>query len=215
MKLVLTGGPSGGKTTMAHSISKSFGHRVKMIPEAASILFGGGFARRTYPEAVRLQQQAIFAVQIAHEGIFEWENKDQRLLICDRGTLDGWAYWPENEDKDFFAAIGSSRDKEINRYNWVIHLDTAGAESYDQHNIIRIENHREADIINQRIKSCWAGHPRRFVIPSTESFFRKVSAVISIVDGILSQKDYETICRDLPIDVHNGVFKVTELPTKG
>ncbi|MCB0363190.1 MAG: ATP-binding protein, partial [Bdellovibrionales bacterium] len=189
MKLVLTGGPSGGKTTMAQSIVKSFVQRVNLIPEAASILFSGGFCRRSYPEAVKWQQKAIYAVQVAQEGIFELENKEDRLLVCDRGTLDGWAYWPQEQEKDFFTAVGSTREKEMGRYDWVIHLDTAGAISYDKNNVIRIENHSEADLINQRIKACWTGHPRRFIVPSTESFFKKVSAVISIVESILAKKD--------------------------
>ncbi len=70
MKVVLTGGPSGGKTTMALSITKAFCQRVTMIPESASILFGGGFSRRTYGDAIKLQQQAIYSVQVAHEAIF-------------------------------------------------------------------------------------------------------------------------------------------------
>lgn len=207
MKIVLTGGPSGGKTTMALSITKSFSRRVTMIPEAASILFGGGFSRRSFPEAIKLQQQAIYAVQIAHEGIFEIENVNQNLLICDRGTLDGLAYWPEMREDGFFEAVESTMDQELKRYDWVIHLDTAGAESYDKDNVVRIENHKEADLINQKIKKCWAGHPRRFIIPSTESFFKKVSAVISIVECILSNEEYDSICKSLPIDVRNGVFK--------
>ncbi|MCB0367006.1 MAG: ATP-binding protein [Bdellovibrionaceae bacterium] len=193
MKLVLTGGPSGGKTTMAMSITKVFAQRVVMIPESASILFGGGFSRRTYADAVKLQQQAIYAVQVAHEAIYEMENKEDLLMVCDRGTLDGWAYWPNEKDPEFFSKIQSSEKAELSRYDWVIHLDTAGSESYDKENVIRIENHTEADLINERIKQCWSGHPRRFIIPSTESFFHKVSAVMSIVEKILAGTEYEKI----------------------
>jgi nicotinamide riboside kinase len=198
VKLVLTGGPSGGKTTMAMSIAKVFSHRVKMVPEAASILFSGGFSRRTYPAAVELQQQAIYAVQVAHEAIYEMENKEQRLLVCDRGTLDGWAYWPKSQDPEFFQRIRSTEAQELARYDWVIHLDTAGAESYDMENIIRIENHAEADLINDRIKQCWGRHPQRFVIPSTESFFHKVSNVMSLIERVLAGDSYAQITKSFP-----------------
>jgi len=194
VKVVLTGGPSGGKTTMALSITKVFSQRVTMVPEAASILFGGGFFRRTYEEAIKRQQQAIYCVQVAHEAIFEMENKDNRLLICDRGTLDGWAYWPQLKDEAFFKAIGSTEEKELLRYNWVIHLDTAGATSYDRENVVRIEDHQEADEINNRIRDCWSNHPQRFIISSSESFFHKVIKVMSIIEQILSGKSYKEIC---------------------
>lgn len=188
---------------MAMSITKVFAHRVIMVPESASILFGGGFSRRTYADAVKLQQQAIYSVQVAHEAIYEMENKENLLLVCDRGTLDGWAYWPSDQDPEFFSKIQSTEETELARYDWVIHLDTAGSESYDKENVIRIENHSEADQINHRIKQCWSGHPRRFIIPSTESFFHKVSAVMSIVEKILDGGSYKEICRSIPIDLEN------------
>ncbi len=46
MKVVLTGGPSGGKTTLAATIQKEFSDQVLIVSEAASMLFSGGFPRR-------------------------------------------------------------------------------------------------------------------------------------------------------------------------
>ena len=55
MKVVLTGGPSGGKTTIATALAKDLTAQTAVVPEAASMLFLGGFPRRTRPELIRHQ----------------------------------------------------------------------------------------------------------------------------------------------------------------
>ena len=44
-RVVLTGGPGAGKTAVLELIRQSFCTHVKVLPEAAGIVFGGGFPR--------------------------------------------------------------------------------------------------------------------------------------------------------------------------
>ena len=44
-RIVLTGGPGGGKTTAADLYRREIGEKVVVVPEAAMILFSGGFPR--------------------------------------------------------------------------------------------------------------------------------------------------------------------------
>ena len=44
-RIVLTGGPGAGKTAVLEMIRQSFFSHVTVLPEAASIKFGGGFPR--------------------------------------------------------------------------------------------------------------------------------------------------------------------------
>ena len=61
------------------------------------------------------------------------------LILCDRGTLDGLAYWPEAEES-FWAELGSSRSAELARYAAVIHLRTPPAErGYNHQNPLRTD----------------------------------------------------------------------------
>ena len=53
MKLVLTGGPSGGKTTLAQALMREMADQLIVVPEAASILYGGGWPRRKNNDSVR------------------------------------------------------------------------------------------------------------------------------------------------------------------
>ena len=185
MKLVLTGGPSGGKTTLANLIQKQFGDRVVIVPEAASILFRGGFPRRFGDGGVRARQKAIFYVQRELENSMQDEFSDS-LLVCDRGSLDGVAYWPGSEP-DFLSALGTSLDEELSRYQFVLHLDTAAEAHYDLTNPLRTETFPQAWALNERIKAAWSPHPNRFVIENVASgrFIEKLGRAISVIQDIL------------------------------
>src|SRR5688572_13816852 len=91
-RIVLTGGPGGGKTTAADLFRRELGEAVVIVPESATILFAGGFPRSDQVDAGRAVQTAIFHVQRNLEDVQSARYPD-RVLLCDRGTIDGAAYW--------------------------------------------------------------------------------------------------------------------------
>ena len=202
MKLVLTGGPSGGNTTLAQAIQKEFISQVIVIPEAASIVYGGGWPRRKTQVGVQHQQRAIFYVQRELESLLYGENPG-RLLVCDRGSLDGLAYWPgPGPEADFLSSVGTSIEDEVKRYDWVIHLDTAAASHYDLTNPLRNENYEEAWKLNERVQDAWSTHPQRFIITNHESghFFEKLQRALLVVERIIEGKSYNEIQSELVSD---------------
>lgn len=120
IKIAITGGPSGGKTTLIENLKKEFGQKVALVPEAASILYKGGFPRIKTKNASAHTQRVIFSLQHELEELIEQEF-EAHLIICDRGSLDGIAYWPFSEE-NFFSIHKSTKSQELLRYNWVIHL---------------------------------------------------------------------------------------------
>jgi hypothetical protein len=48
-RVVLTGGPGAGKTAVLELIRQSFCDHVRVLQEAASLVFGGGFPREDDP----------------------------------------------------------------------------------------------------------------------------------------------------------------------
>src|SRR5690349_11870434 len=92
-RIAVTGGPGGGKTTAADLLRRELGERVVIVPEAATILFSGGFPRSLEPDAARASQSAIYHVQRNLEDVQSARFPD-RVLLCDRGTVDGGAFWP-------------------------------------------------------------------------------------------------------------------------
>ena len=102
-KIAITGGPSGGKTTLIDALKKEFGQKIKIAPEAASILYKGGFPRIKNYSGYFHAQKAILTTQNELEHLL-MENFPERLLVCDRGSLDSLAYWPDTEEH-FFKTI--------------------------------------------------------------------------------------------------------------
>ncbi|MFN8790874.1 MAG: ATP-binding protein [Bdellovibrionales bacterium] len=194
--IVITGGPSGGKTTLIEAIKKELGRDVKTVPEAASLLYRGGFPRAHSDVEMMRVQAAIYHVQEQLEGLVQDQNRQSKsLIVCDRGSLDGLAYWPGGSRgrPSFFEFLKTTETAEVKRYKWVLHLDTATAETYETTNPLRIETYEEAWSLNDRIKRAWANHPQRLIVPPNSDFFSKMALCLQLIRGIMSGDTYESL----------------------
>ncbi|MFZ3231604.1 MAG: ATP-binding protein [Pseudobdellovibrio sp.] len=195
IKIAVTGGPSGGKTTLIEALKKEFGSKVKIVPEAASILYKGGFPRLKNYSGYFHAQKAIYSTQQELEGL-SVDNFPEALIVCDRGSLDSLAYWPDTAEH-FFKTFNTTRAVELARYTWILHLDTAQEIDYDTSYAIRIEDFHEALMINDKIKKSWEGHPQRFIISAAHDFISKMNTSTNIIRAILAGKSYENILKTL------------------
>jgi predicted ATPase len=186
-RIVLTGGPGGGKTTAADLFCREIGEGVALVPEAATMLFTGGFPRVDTPAAVRAAQAAIFHVQRNHEDVYA-ALYPGRILLCDRGTVDGAAYWPGDVD-DFFAGLGTSLADELARYDAVVFFETAAAGGHDivSANSARIETASEAVRLDQRLRQIWSSHPRFHPVAHNPSFFQKITAGLVAIERLVRE----------------------------
>ena len=174
-RIVLTGGPGGGKTTAADLFRREIGDRVVIVPETATMLFTGGFPRVEEAAARRAIQSAIFHAQRAIEEV-QGSLYPGRILLCDRGTLDGAAYWPEDSPKGFFETMETSIEAELARYDAVLVFESAavGDIRIEGGNPSRIEDNAEASRLDRRLRDLWSQHPGYRFIPHTSSFFAKL-----------------------------------------
>jgi len=180
-RIVLTGGPGAGKTAVLELVRQYFCRHVDVLPESASILFGGGFRRGATAPGKAAAQRAIFHVQLELETVAELEG-NAAITLCDRGTVDGSAYWPG--PGDFWASLGTTRERELQRYDAVIHLrPPPPGGGYDRSNPVRIESAAEAALVDQRIEAAWAGHPRVFVVASAADFLAKAHRALEVLRG--------------------------------
>lgn len=182
--VVLTGGPGAGKTAILDIARRSLGQRVVVLPEAASILFGGGFWRRNTTVGRKAAQRAIYYVQREQQRMVI-EEEQQSFVLCDRGTLDGLAYWPD-EPSTFWQDLDTSSEVELARYDAVIHLRTPSqGQGYNHQNPLRTEDAARAAEIDESILQIWSAHPRHFVINSSDDFLTKVHNTLGRIESLL------------------------------
>ena len=185
-RIVLTGGPGGGKTTAADLLRRELGDRVVIVPESATILFAGGFPRPSHPDANRSAQSAIFHVQRNLEDV-QSALYPERVLLCDRGTLDGAAYWDDGEES-FFRTLGTTIDTELARYDAVVFFETAAVAglSIEGGNPIRCESLAEAVALDARLRALWSRHPRFTLVPHSDSFLAKIVGALGVLQQLVN-----------------------------
>ncbi|CAG0923032.1 unnamed protein product [Notodromas monacha] len=189
-KVVLTGGPCGGKTTGQSRLSSFFenlGWKVFRVPEAANTLLSGGvkFTDLSREGAFNFQENLLKTMLQIEQTFFTLaENISNKnvLVICDRGAMD--PNIDENSWQEILCRNGlnpvSLRD---NRYNQIIHMVTAadGAEAFyttEEHQS-RDETTELARQLDRLVSEAWVGHPYFDVIDNSTDFETKVKRMIN------------------------------------
>ncbi len=194
--VVVTGGPGAGKTAVLEMARRSFCKHIAILPEAAGIVFGGGFPRLGSEAARCASQRAIYYVQRELEAVAFGHANEIVVALCDRGTVDGAAYWPQAQ-ATYWDSLGTQAEAELRRYSAVVHLRTpALAQGFDHSNPLRVESAEQAAALDAKIAAAWGGHARRVEVPSTTDFLEKARLVLEIV-----RDELPACCRGHDIDV--------------
>lgn len=185
-RIVLTGGPGGGKTTALDLIRREFGGQITTVPEAATMIFSGGIARTNDDHVLKTQQTAIYHLQKYLEDI-QRATYPNSIILCDRGSLDGLAYWPGSYE-DYFQTMKTTIEEEFARYDAVIFFETAAksGESIKSNNPIRNESEKAAIALDDKLQQVWSQHPNYNLVNSAESFIKKVMFGINTVEDVIA-----------------------------
>jgi thymidylate kinase len=177
-RIVITGGPGAGKTAVLELARQILCRHVAILPEAAGIVFGGGFPREASEAGARAAQRAIFHVQRELETLADVGSP--AIVLCDRGTVDGTVYW--RGAGDLCSNVGTTLQSELARYDLVMHLRSPGrTRGYNHVNPLRIESAEMAREIDARILDAWASHPRRIVVDAHRKFIDKAEHVLDAI----------------------------------
>lgn len=183
-KIVVTGGPCGGKTEAKRWIDRignELGYTVLFIPEVATEFISGGVAPWTC--GTNLEYQIVQSeLQLKFEELFlraaKGMPKDKILMVCDRGFMDNKAYMTDEEYQAVLDYFHLTTQNVLDSYDGVFHLVSAGkglAECYQlETNSARIETADEAAILDDKILECWKGHPTHIIINNNINFEAKM-----------------------------------------
>jgi len=198
-RIVLTGGPAAGKTSLISRILKEFssdsGWKVITIPETATELISD-FGIRPFGNCLSMLDFQYFVIsdQLHKEKLAlkaaEMVPEDKVLIIYDRAILDDKAYISDEEFANILNYFGTDEDTILSGYDAVLHLVTCakGAEfAYNYGNAARyegIETAREKDDLTLR---AWSRHPSLFVIDNSVDFEDKINRAIAQIYRIIGQ----------------------------
>ena len=131
-RIVLTGGPSSGKTSVLEKIDQvysSLGYKVIIVDETATYLINKGI--RPFGEGKIDMvdfQELVLKFQIAKEEVIdravEMMGSKNVIIVYDRGTVDNRAYINEEEFAEVLTRLNNvSNIKELmDKYDLVINL---------------------------------------------------------------------------------------------
>ena len=159
-RVVITGGPCAGKTEVWRFLGQAFPGGVP-VPEAATQLILDGKSE----DSLGLEgfQRAVYKRQLALE---EGGREKGPLLLCDRGLLDGLAYFPS-----LFECLDVSREEVLNRYAMVMQVEVIrDPQAYSLHfnnNPARHEDHTRALALERELERIYERHPYCFFLPGS------------------------------------------------
>lgn len=169
-RIVLTGGPCGGKTTALRYLKQHLSkHGVTpvFVPEMATAMYEAGVrwpdVAHHEPSAFRFQVQMILS-QMTNEDLYysfvsllPGKNK---VLVCDRGTVDNMVYARDEWHEDILSQVGSLGFLK-RRYDLIVHLETlAYGEGYNTDNTARYESKADALATDARTWTMWSSGPK-------------------------------------------------------
>lgn len=190
-KIVLTGGPGAGKTVAARHVASRLGMGARFIPEAATQVYHrlGKKWNELNIEQRRAAQTAMYHLQLeqeAHAANVAVQD-GVRLLLLDRGTIDGAGYWPDGPEL-FWNAMGTTQEAELGRYDAVLWLETAaalGLYDNDASNAVRFENAPEAIASGERMAHLWQHHPRVIRVRAYVEFQDKLNEIERVIRSLV------------------------------
>lgn len=189
-RIVLTGGPCSGKTTVMEALLASLGGRLHFVPEAATIIISQvGVHPPSDDVGLNLFQQQLYGIQDGFEELARLEAlaAGKQAVIHDRGKIDNAAYL-EGGIMTLQRICRTDFSVEISRVGLVIQLDVPPRDVYEANrgnNAARSESFAQASELDRAITSAYSRHPGFIRISGCASMDEKIARASRAVTDFL------------------------------
>ena len=197
-KVVITGGPSSGKTECIYKVKEHFeklGYKVIVIPSVGTALIQCGiypwdavneddFERMNLGAKIKLEEITDEAVSNI--------NASKILILCERGTLDVKAYTSNRNFQQICKEYNTSEEELKNSYDAVFHLKTVAKgykDQYKQVPVYRKEDPDTAIYLDDKVIEAWSGHSNYRIIDAYPYFEDKMAKLINEISYLLHEED--------------------------
>ena len=179
-RIVFTGGPCAGKTTLIKKTEEYLiekGYKVIVVQETATHLLKSGIKPNILGNNTAFQK-FILQFQLFNENLAEdvvnLTLDDNFIILYDRGTLDNKAYFKDYNKFDLILNDSDIAEIEyLDKYNLVFDLITTADCAPEKYTLLtndqRTESLEEAKILDKKTSNAWAGHRNMKIINSNIS----------------------------------------------
>ena len=195
--VVLTGGPCAGKTTLMekfrNEVDSSSKVRVFFAKEAATFLKQSGINVKdaggddTFQRMI-IQQQLIaeYNAYAAAEKFASQNPEYTVIIVCDRGIMDGEAYFEnKNEFLQLLADFELTPKTIYKRYDMVLFLRSAAVGAAGFYTTVdgtpRDETPEEAIALDTGVYNAWCEHPNFNAVENSFKFYEKLDVAVSYI----------------------------------
>lgn len=196
-KVVLTGGPGSGKTTVIESIKKNYGGKYKVIivDETASYLINMGirpFGENSIP--LIDFQELVLKTQLSKEEVIdkslEFLPDENILIIYDRGIMDNAAYISEEEFKEVIERVKTKETIQdfFDRYDLVLNLVSRKDFYTTDNNPARSETVDDALSLGEKTLKVWTGHKNLKIVSPKDDINDKIKDVLNYINDVLQEE---------------------------
>lgn len=200
-KIVLTGGPCAGKTTVLEYVKdfiknkKNDDFNLITVSESATELIKSGIFPRDFKRMYDFQD-IIFEYQKAKEssecrGITN-KNKDY-VILYDRALIDNKAYLDSQDEFDCLLKKYDCREIDLlDSYDLLIDLVSVANCDEKKYSTLsndaRYESLEDAKISDIKTSNAWLGHRNYFSINSDVSMEEEANDIIKLIDDFITNK---------------------------
>lgn len=200
-RIVLTGGPCAGKTTIINNIKKELKEKnipCLIVPEAATQLIDKGFDPNEW-DTFEFQSEVLIK-QLFEEAenqkyIDKYSNtKKMLVIIYDRGIYDNKAYFNDNTGFKRLLSKFSLDDMQVlDSYDMVFDLlsvATCKPEAYTlENNEARSESFEDAQVLDKKTSNVWANHRNMKIISSEVSVEEETENVLKYIYDFINEEN--------------------------
>lgn len=215
-KIVFTGGPCAGKSTMIEKLKEYLENKnytVIVVPETATEMYNMGI-KYSMIKNVPIFQKLIFDSQKVKEDAVDIllklnsETDNKYIIIYDRGIMDNKAYFDNYKGFDELLGANHSELNILDSYDYVFNLVTLADCNPEKYNLssneARSESPKEAIERDRKTSHSWSGHRNIKIINTSISEEEEFEIIKEKVDELLNginKKKIKTI--ELDNDIYD------------
>lgn len=216
LKIVLTGGPRAGKTSIIPKMKEYLeslpNTHVFVVSETATDLFKFGIEISNNKQKALVFQDIVYSYQKAKEDAMEKYMQNlpddaNVFIIYDRGIMDNRAYLEDNEFDDILQKYSDNELRVLSNYDVVFGLCSSSklkGQYEKESNVARYEDEKEAKQRDDRTIESWNLHQNFKIIDATDEFDDKINIIMEELKNICNNKEKRTYKRymfDCPFDL--------------